>query len=247
MNESKNEAQIIFAGNGAEDVEGDKTTRIVTPGQDFKFTIDKKDGYKYTVTAAKKDDSNVAVTDNGDGSYTIAGEDIAVGDVITVTVTKTRTDTGYKVEVYQYVKVGDKQAAFLILAKLNDGVTLPEGTNLAYNGDLMFRNDTRYKNTYAYLVISDKDLDTVKEEASEEGVITEVTKAAKDITVSGDVNGTGMLDINDAQLVYNIYKPKYNSFETTTMAMFLAADMNGDYKITVDDAAVVVDQIKKQQ
>lgn len=237
-------AQINFAGSGAGDVVDAPQT--AEPGKDFKFTIDKKAGYKYTVTAAKKGGSDVAVTDNGDGSYTIAGANIAAGDVITITVDKQAVDK-YTIAVNQYVKIkedaeGTARYVFLVTATLNEGVMLDEGKVLAYDGTPLFQNTGRYDGAYAYLVISDKDVNAVKTEAASK--ITEVTGTAETFKVDGDVNNTGLVDINDAQLVYNIYNAKYDGFSTTTMAMFLAADMNGDKAITTLDAAKVVTSIQ---
>ena len=231
VNESKNEAQIIFAGNGAEDVEGGQATRTATPGQNFVFKINKVTGYTYTVT------------ENPEGTYTIAGADIKAGDVITITVEKKAIETKYTIEVNEYVTL-DGKAVFLITAKLNKGVTLAEGKVLAYGNNAMFQNADRYGGAYAYLVISDKSLAEVTAEAEADGKITEVEGSAETFNVNGDVNGTGLVDINDAQLVYNIYNTKYDSFDTTTMKMFLAADVNNDKTVSSLDAAAVVASIK---
>lgn len=244
-----NKAQINFKGSGSADVVNGSTSQTAEPGQDFKFSINKENGYAYTVTATKKDGSGVAVKDNGDGTYTIAGTDIAAGDVITVTVEKKLIETKYTVEVTEFVKLdanaeGKAQSVFLITAKLNEGVTLAEGKVLAYGNNAMFQNTERYDGAYAYLVISDKTLDEVKAEAEKAGQITEVDGTAQTFNVNGDVNGTGLVDINDAQLVYNIYNAKYDSFDTTTMKMFLAADMNSDKAVSSLDAAAVVTSIK---
>lgn len=244
-----NKAQINFAGSGVADVVNGSASQIVEPGQEFKFTITKGDGYAYTVTAAKADDTAVAVTDNGDGTYTIVGADIAAGDVITVTVEKKLIETKYTIEVNEFVKLdanaeGKAQSVFLITAKLNAGVTLAGGKVLAYGNNAMFQNAERYDGAYAYLVISDKTLDEVKAEAEKAGQITEVDATAQTFKTDGDVNGTGLVDINDAQLVYNIYNAKYDSFDTTTMKMFLAADMNKDKTVSSLDAAAVVGLIK---
>ena len=243
-----NKAQINFKGSGSADVVNG-TSQTAGPGKDFTFTITKEDGYAYTVTAATADDTAVAVKDNGDGTYTIAGADIAAGDVITVTVEKKLIETKYTVEVTEFVKLdanaeGKPQSVFLITAKLNEGVTLAEGKVLAYGNNAMFQNAERYDGAYAYLVISDKTLDEVKAEAEKAGQITEVDSTAQTFNVDGDVNGTGLVDINDAQLVYNIYKAKYDNFDATTMAMFLAADMNDSRTVTVEDAAAVVAKIQ---
>lgn len=244
-----NKAQINFAGSGVADVVNGSTSQTVEPGQNFKFSIDKKDGYEYIVTAEKKDGTAVTVKDNGDGTYTIAGTDIKAGDVITVTVEKKLIETKYTIEVNEFVKIGANaegkaQSVFLVTAKLNEGVTLAEGKVLAYGNNAMFQNAERYNGAYAYLVISDKTLDEVKAEAEVAGQITEVDGTAQTFNVNGDVNGTGLVDINDAQLVYNIYNTKYNSFDTTTMAMFLAADVNNSKTVDVKDAAAVVAKIQ---
>ena len=243
-----NKAQINFIGSGAAAVVNG-ASQTAEPGKDFSFTITKEDGYAYTVTAAKADDTAVAVKDNGDGTYTIAGADIAAGDVITVTVEKKLIETKYTIEVNEYVKIdanaeGKPQSVFLITAKLNEGVTLADGKVLAYGNNAMFQNAGRYDGAYAYLVISDKSLAEVKAEAEKAGQITEVDGTAQTFNVNGDVNYTGLVDINDAQLVYNIYNAKYDSFETTTMKMFLAADVNKDREVSALDAAAVVALIK---
>ena len=238
-----NKAQINFAGSGVADVVNGSASQIVEPGQEFKFSINKEDGYAYTVTAAKANDTAVTVKDNGNGTYTIAGADIAAGDVITVTVEKKLIETKYTVEVTQYVKL-DGKAVFLITAKLADSAKLSDGKVLAYGNNAMFQNANRYGGAYAYLVISDKTLDEVKAEAEADGKITEVNGIAQTFNVNGDVNGTGLVDINDAQLVYNIYNTKYDSFETTTMKMFQAADVNKDREVSALDAAAVVGLIK---
>lgn len=244
-----NKAQINFAGSGVADVVNGSTSQTVEPGQDFKFSINKENGYEYTVTATKKDGSEVTVTDNGDGTYTIAGADIAAGDVITVTVEKNLIEAKYTIEVNEFVKLdanaeGKAQSVFLVTAKLNGDAKLADGKVLAYGNNAMFQNAERYDGAYAYLVISDKSLAEVKAEAEADGKITEVEGSAEIFNVNGDVNGTGLVDINDAQLVYNIYNTKYNSFDTTTMAMFLAADMNDSRTVTVEDAAAVVAKIQ---
>lgn len=244
-----NKAQINFAGSGVADVVNGSASQIVEPGQEFKFSIHKEDGYAYTVTAAKANDTTVTVTDNGDGTYTIAGADIAAGDVITVTVEKKLIETKYTIEVNEFVKLdanaeGKAQSVFLITAKLNGDAKLADGKVLAYGNNAMFQNAERYDGAYAYLVISNKSLAEVKAEAEADGKITEVEGSAETFNVNGDVNGTELVDINDAQLVYNIYNAKYDSFDNTTMAMFLAADMNGSKTVNSLDAAAVVGLIK---
>lgn len=244
-----NKAQINFAGSGSADVVNGSASQIVEPGQEFKFSIHKEDGYAYTVTATKADNTAVTVTENPEGTYTIAGADIKAGDVITITVEKKQIETKYTIEVNEYVKLDKNaenkaQSVFLITAKLDGSAKLADGKVLAYGNDPMFRNAERYEGAYAYLVISDKSLAEVKAEAEADGKITEVDVTAQTFNINGDVNGTGLVDINDAQLVYNIYNAKYDSFDTTTMAMFLAADVNNSKTVDVKDAAAVVAKIQ---
>lgn len=238
-----NKAQINFSGSGAAEVVNG-TSQTADPGKDFTFTINKEEGYDYTVMAAKADDTAVTVKDNGDGTYTIAGADIKAGDVIDITVEKKLIEPKYTIEVNEFVKLDNARSVFLITAKLNGDAKLADGKVLAYGNNAMFQNAERYDGAYAYLVISDKTLDEVKAEAEKAGQITEVDGPAQTFKTDGDVNGTGLVDINDAQLVYNIYNTKYDSFDTTTMAMFLAADVNGSKTVDVKDAAAVVAKIQ---
>lgn len=78
----------------------------------------------------------------------------------------------------------------------------------------------------------------------------------------GDVNGSNLIDVNDAQLVYDIYKGAYQSFYMTntdtkndthvdpnygigaSMTKFLEADVNRDMKIDLTDAAAIINLIK---
>lgn len=219
---------ITFTGSGAADVEGG-ATQTATTGADFSFTLNKKDGYTYAVTA-KQGDTVIPVTDNGNGTYTIEGRYVN-GTAITVEISRTANRT---VEVNEYVKL-DGKSMFLVT------VTGPveDGYVLTYNGNAMFWSE-KY-NAYAYLVISDKQLGAVKEEAS--ALIGEKVDTKAVISYTGDVNGTGRIDVNDAQLVWNMYNAKYASFGTTTMEMFLRADMNGSRNLNVDDAAAIINLI----
>lgn len=244
VTKAANKAQINFTGSGSADVVNG-TSQTAEPGKDFTFTITKEDGYEYTVTAVDEDANKVTVTPNADGkTYTIDKQYIVAGKTITVTVEKKLIETKYTIAVNEYVTLDNARSVFLITAKLNAGVTLADGKVLAYGNNAMFQNAERYDGAYAYLVISDKSLAEVKAEAEADGKITEVEGSAETFNVNGDVNYTGLVDINDAQLVYNIYNAKYDSFDTTTMKMFLAADMNKDKTVSSLDAAAVVGLIK---
>lgn len=192
-------------------------------GEDTTFKINKKDGYTYTVKAG---DTDLAVGE--DGTVTIPGS-LLTGAPLTVTVTKTAVNP-YSVEVYEYVKL-DGQSIWLVVAK-SDSV-------LAYGADTMFTSE-KYGG-YCWLVISAENADTVKTEAIAAVKAGSGTAAAAVYT--GDVNATGKVDVNDAQLVYNIYNTEYASFDALSRAKFLAADVNGDHTVTVLDAAAVVNTV----
>ena len=192
-------------------------------GEDTTFKINKKDGYTYTVKAG-----DTELTVGADGTVTIPGS-LLTGAPLTVTVTKTAVNP-YSVEVYEYVKL-DGQSIWLVVAK-SDSV-------LAYGADTMFTSE-KYGG-YCWLVISAENADTVKTEAIAAVKAGSGTAAA--VVYTGDVNATGKVDVNDAQLVYNIYNTEYASFDALSRAKFLAADVNGDHTVTVLDAAAVVNTV----
>lgn len=219
---------ILFTGSGSGDVAGGVTQQAKT-GEAFTFTINKKDGYTYTVTA-KQNDSAINVKDNGNGTYTIDKQYVN-GTDITVEVGKTANRT---VEVSEYVKLNGKS---MFLVTVSGPVS--DGNVMTYGGETMFWSE-KYS-AYAYLVISDKQLGAVKEAAA--GLIGEKAGVKAEIRYDGDINGTGRVDVNDAQLVWNMYNAKYAAFGTTTMEMFLRADMNGSKTLNVDDAAAIINLI----
>lgn len=192
-------------------------------GEDTTFKINRKDGYTYTVKAG-----DTELTVGADGTVTIPGS-LLTGAPLTVTVTKTAVNP-YGVEVYEYVKL-DGQSIWLVVAK-SDSV-------LAYGADTMFTSE-KYGG-YCWLVISAENADTVKTEAIAAVKAGSGTAAA--VVYTGDVNATGKVDVNDAQLVYNIYNTEYASFDALSRAKFLAADVNGDHTVTVLDAAAVVNTV----
>ena len=222
---------ITFEGEGAGDVVGG-TSQNAPLHKDFTFTITKAADFVYAVTAVKGENT-VNVKDNGDGTYTIAAADID-GANIMVNVAKNPVKTA---EVYQYVKLNGK-VMYLVVA--NDS-SLTEGKVLTYDGSAMYWS--KKYDGYCWLVISDEAEPEMKEEAvthlgSAEGTKTEIDYA-------GDVNKTGQIDINDAQLVYDMYKAAYDNFDTVSVERFLRADMNGSKNLTVEDAVAVVSEILK--
>ena len=210
-----------------------KGNDTATKGQDYDFTVEKEDGYDYSEPTVKV--GGVDVTDklvkNGEGSYTIPGSTITGN--ITIEVTKT---AAVAVDVAQYLTL-DGKVMYLVTAS----GTLPEGQVAKYDGMSMFWSE-KY-NAYAYLVISADNLEAVKAEAAAKVKVAEGTSAGT-VDYSGDVNGTGLTDVNDAQLTYDMYNTKYSSFDVVSMLKFLNADVSGDKKVNTADATAIVNLIK---
>ena len=210
-----------------------KGNDTATKGQDYTFTVDKEEGYDYSEPTVKV--GGVDVTDKlvkkGNGIYTIPGSSITGN--ITIEVTKTAAVT---VDVTEYITLNGK-VMYLVTASGN----FPEGQVAKYDGMSMFFSE-KY-NAYAYLVISADGLETVKAEAAGKVKVAEGTSAGT-VDYSGDVNGTGLTDVNDAQLTYDMYNAKYESFDAVSMLKFLNADVSGDKKVNVTDATAIVNLIK---
>lgn len=210
-----------------------KGSDTATKGQDYTFTVDKEEGYDYSEPTIKIGGQDVTdkLVKNGDGSYTIPGSTITGN--ITIEVTKT---AAVAVDVAQYLTL-DGKVMYLVTAS----GTLPEGQVAKYDGMSMFWSE-KY-NAYAYLVISADNLEAVKAEAAAKVKVAEGTSAGT-VDYSGDVNGTGLTDVNDAQLTYDMYNTKYSSFDVVSMLKFLNADVSGDKTVNVSDATAIVNLIK---
>lgn len=209
-----------------------KGNDTATKGQDYTFTVDKEEGYDYSEPTVKV--GGVDVTDKlvkkENGSYTIPGSTITGN--ITIEVTKTAAVT---VDVTEYITLNGK-VMYLVTASGN----FAEGQVAKYDGMSMFFSE-KY-NAYAYLVISADNLEAVKAEAAGKVKVAEGT-AAGTVDYSGDVNGTKVVDVNDAQLTYDMYNAKYESFDAVSMLKFLNADVSGDKKVNTADATAIVNLI----
>ncbi len=210
-----------------------KGNDTATKGQDYDFTVEKEDGYDYSEPTVKV--GGVDVTDKlvkkENGSYTIPGSTITGN--ITIEVTKTAAVT---VDVTEYITLNGK-VMYLVTASGN----FAEGQAAKYDGVSMFFSE-KY-NAYAYLVISADNLEAVKAEAAAKVKVAEGASAGT-VDYSGDVNGTGLTDVNDAQLTYDMYNTKYSSFDVVSMLKFLNADVSGDKKVNTADATAIVNLIK---
>lgn len=214
---------VKFEGNATADAKGEATAKKNTA---YTFTVTKTAGYTYTLTA-KNADGEITLSENN-GTYTIAADKVTSD--ITITVNKTANRT---VEVSEYVKANNTQF-WLVTVK----GTVADGNVLTYNNAPMLWS-AKY-DAYAYLVIDTTGKTAAQMKTAAEASIGEAKGEKTSISYNGDVNATGTVDVNDAQLVYNMYNAKYTSFDNCSMEKFLRADVNYDKTLDVKDAAAIV-------
>ena len=186
-----------------------------------------QDGFEYTVTATM---GGKAVTVTGsNGSYSIAN---VTGDLV-ITIAKKSTTTTMDVAVSKFVEMNNK-TVFLVTVT----GTPEEGKAFAYGENVMYKTTAYGENVYSWLVIVDGTADLTAADA--EAKITQSAAEAEEVTAGYDVNETGVVDINDAQLTYDIYTGKYTDFEKVSVRKFLRADTNSDKVVNSADAVAVV-------
>lgn len=168
--------------------------------------------------------------------------DVAKDNIIKIDVSyKKAPEPAITVDVSEYLNLSGK-TMFLITASCTD---LAEGKVLAYNGNAMYWSE-KY-NAYAWLEIAADSLETVKAAVTtDKFTVIDATDSNKiSIAYNGDVNLTNAADINDAQLVWNMYNAQYSNFDTVNIRKFLEADMTADGKLDTADAAAIIALITK--
>lgn len=220
--------KVTFAGTGAGDAAGEST---VQEKANYTFTVAKQKNFEYTITATMGG-KNVTITEGADNTYTIAS---VTGDLV-ITIEKKSTLT-MEIAVFEYVQM-DNKTVFLVTVT----GTPEEGKAFAYGDNVMYKTTAYGENVYSWLVIVDKnEAFTV---ATAEANIAQASATAEEVKQSYDVNETGVVDINDAQLTYDIYSGKYTDFEKVSVRKFLRADVNLDKAVNSTDAVAVVKNSK---
>lgn len=220
--------KVTFAGTGAGDATGEST---VQEKANYTFTVAKQKNFEYTITATMGG-KDVTITEGADNTYTIAN---VTGDLV-ITIEKKSTLT-MEVAVSEYVQM-DNKTVFLVTVT----GTPEEGKAFAYGDNVMYKTTAYGENVYSWLVIVDKnEAFTV---ATAEANIKQASATAEEVKQSYDVNETGLVDINDAQLTYDIYSGKYTDFEKVSVRKFLRADVNFDKAVNSTDAVAVVKNSK---
>lgn len=222
--------QIVLAGSGAADVWGDVTSYTVKSGEAFTFGINHQKGFDYTVTVMAGEETLTLQRNAENAStYTIPANYIT-GGIIMVTITKT-AQLALTVDAAEYVKLINGNAVWLITAAPK--TKLPATKSLYYGDTAMFWSE-KYE-AYAWLLVDKGTAADIA--AAAKSAISVKGNSTVSVSYSGDVNGTGRIDINDAQYVYDLYNAKYSALD---MEKFLRCDVNGNREVNVEDVRMVV-------
>lgn len=217
--------QIVLAGSGAADVWDGVTSYTVKSGEAFTFGINHQDGFDYTVIVMVGEKTLTLQRNEGSTStYTIPGDYIK-GGIIMVTITKT-SQLALTVDAVEYVKYTDGSVVWLITAVPE--TKLPATKSLYYGDTAMFWSG-KYE-AYAWLLVGKGTAADIA--AAAKSAISVKGNSTVSVSYSGDVNGTGHIDINDAQYVYDLYNAKHSALD---MEKFLRCDVNGNREVSVDD------------
>lgn len=221
--------QIVLTGSGAADVWGDVTSYTVKSGEAFTFGISHQEGFDYTVTVMAGEKTLTLQRNENTSTYTIPGEYIK-GGIIMVSITKT-AQLAMTVNAAEYVKLINGNAVWLITAVPE--TKLPATKSLYYGDTAMFWSE-KYE-AYAWLLVDKGTAAGIA--ATAKSVISVKGNSTVSVSYGGDVNGTGRININDAQYVYDLYNAKHSALD---MEKFLRCDVNGNREVSVDDVQAVV-------
>lgn len=221
--------QIVLTGSGAADVWGDVTSYTVKSGEAFTFGINHQEGFDYTVTVMAGEKTLTLQRNENASTYTIP-EDYIKGGIIMVSITKT-AQLAMTVNAAEYVKLINGNAVWLITAVPE--TKLPATKSLYYGDTAMFWSE-KYE-AYAWLLVDKGTAADIA--AAAKSAISVKGNSTVSVSYGGDVNGTGHIDINDAQYVYDLYNAKHSALD---MEKFLRCDVNGNREVNVEDVRMVV-------
>ena len=253
---------IIVAGSGSEAFSTDNAMTFYA-GENYTFKLDKNEQYyDYELVVWYTDSSNHTVRptpkDNGDGTYTIVNMPNADMHITINKMAKALDPDA--VDVVKYLELDNKTMYMVTvwgeLSHTNLGSTNTTYIAYTYDDNLMY--DTSYytapngtKGASSWLVIVDKGEEFTKEEALKHLKLVESTQEQnKNISlvyfgIDPNVNGSkgGQLDINDVQLVYDMYNSLYENFEQVSVKKFLLADQTLDRQLNSADAVKLADKL----
>lgn len=241
---------VVFTGNGAEDAASGNASSM-GKNMPYYFTLNERESCDYTVTAyyqplntptASKRPATVRSL--GNGKYVV--EAVNYNDYLyrysnwwnlVVKVEKV-SHSAEEVSVSTYLELNDKTMMLITVKGTPEG-----GKAFTYDGNTMYKVNAYGTDQYAWLVIVDKGQTRTQEEAAAKVAISAADNVVT-ITPSFDVNMTGKADVNDAQLVYDMYNGTYSDFTQVSVEKFLRADVNATKAVDHTDAVAIVNQFK---
>lgn len=241
---------VVFTGNGAEDAASGNASSM-GKNMPYYFTLNQRESCDYTVTAyyqplntptASKRPATVRSL--GTGKYVV--EAVNYNDYLYVyarswnLVVKVEkvSHSAEEVTVSKYLELNDKTMMLVTVKGTPEG-----GSAFTYDGNTMYKVEGYGTDRYAWLVIVDKGQTLTQEEAAAKVAISAADNVVT-ITLGFDVNMTGKVDVNDAQLVYDMYNGTYSDFTKVSVEKFLRADVNATKVVDHTDAVAIVNQFK---
>lgn len=240
---------VVITGNGAEDAASGNASSMGR-NMPYYFTLNQRENCDYTVTAyyqplntptASKRPATVRSL--GNGKYVVEAVDYNVylrsanHWNLVVNVEKV-SHSAEEVTVSKYLELNDKTMMLITVKGTPEG-----GKAFTYDGNTMYKVNAYGTDQYAWLVIVDKGQTLTQEEAAAKVAISAADNVVT-ITPSFDVNRTGKVDVNDAQLVYDMYNGTYSDFTQVSVEKFLRADVNATKAVDHTDAVAIVNQFK---
>lgn len=241
---------VVFTGNGAEDAASGNASSM-GKNMPYYFTLNQRESCDYTVTAyyqplntptASKRPATVRSL--GNGKYVVEAvnyNDYLYGYAhswnLVVKVEKV-SHSAEEVTVSKYLELNDKTMMLVTVKGTPEG-----GSAFTYGGNTMYKVNAYGTDQYAWLVIVDRGQTLTQEEAAAKVAISAADNVVT-ITPGFDVNRTGKVDVNDAQLVYDMYNGAYSDFTQVSVEKFLRADVNGTKTVDHTDAVAIVNQFK---
>lgn len=238
---------VLVTGNGAEDqAPGNGTS--VPRDMPYYLQLNERENCTYTVTAYYQPiDSITAVNmpakvrSLGNGKYvvdptpdtTLSG--YARSWRLVVNVEKV-SQNAEEVSVSRYLELNDKTMMLITVKGTPEG-----GKAFTYDSNTMYKVNAYGTDQYAWLVIVDKGQTLTQEQAAAKVAISAADNVVT-ITLGFDVNMTGKVDVNDAQLVYDMYNGTYSDFTKVSVEKFLRADVNATKVVDHTDAVAIVNQ-----
>ena len=241
---------VVFTGNGAEDAASGNASSM-GKNMPYYFTLNQRESCDYTVTAYYQPLSTptaskrpATVRSLGNGKYVVEAvnynDDLYVyarSWNLVVKVEKV-SHSAEEVTVSKYLELNDKTMMLITVKGTPEG-----GSAFTYDGNTMYKVEGYGTDRYAWLVIVDKGQTLTQEEAAAKVAISAADNVVT-ITPSFDVNMTGKVDVNDAQLVYDMYNGTYSDFTKVSVEKFLRADVNATKAVDHTDAVAIVNQFK---